>query len=75
MGVDKHISQQGRFYIIFFIFPIFDIYKSFSVLAVSLPIVMKQSALGSKLEIIKNWGKGQKWPNGSRLIDFIENVA
>ena len=73
MGVDKHISQQGRFYIIFFIFA--HIYKSFSVLAVILPIVMKQSALGSKLEIIKNWGKGQKWPNGSRLIDFIENVA
>ena len=68
-------ASRGVFILFFSFLPIFDIYKSFSVLAVSLPIVMKQSALGSKLEIIKNWGKGQKWPNGSRLIDFIENVA
>lgn len=58
MGVDKHISQQGRFYIIFFIFA--HIYKSFSVLAVFLPIVMKQSALGSKLDITDNQKSGKR---------------
>ena len=52
-------ASRGVFILFFSFLPIFDIYKSFSVLAVSLPIVMKQSALGSKLDI-KDYQKSGK---------------